>query len=99
MSNASSLVRIMNFTLAVMPLAEKGSNRYELKHIQALRFVPIVIYFDFESFLKPVHTCPDNHQRSSTRVVQKYEARGYSLAVIDHGNSHPYFFDYDSSDQ
>ena len=85
--------------LVVMPSAEKGTNRYELKNLQALWFVPLVIYFDFESSLKPVHSCPDNPSRSSTRVVRKHEACEYSLAVIDHGNSQPYFFDYDSSDQ
>ena len=81
-----------------MPSAEKGTNRYEFKNLQALWFVPLVTYFDFESFLKPVDSCPDNPSRSSTRVVQKHEACGYSLAVIEHGNSQPYFFDYDSSD-
>ena len=85
--------------LVVMPSAEKGTNRYEFKNLQALWFVPLVIYFDFESFLKSVHSCPDNPSRSSTRVVQKHEACGYSLTVIEHGNSQPYFFDYDSSDQ
>ena len=82
-----------------MPSAEKGTNRYEFKNLQALWFLPLVIYFDFESFLKPVNSCPDKPSLSSTRVVQKHEACGYSLAVIEHGNSQPYFFDYDSSDQ
>ena len=82
-----------------MPSAEKGTNRYEFKNLQALWFVPLVIYFDFESFLKPVDSCPDNPSQSSTRDVQKHKACGYSLAVIEHGNSQPYFFDYDSSDQ
>ena len=85
--------------LVVMPSAEKGTNRYEFKNLQALWFVPLVIYFDFESFLKPVDSCPDNPSQSSTRVLQKHEACGYSLAVIEHENSQPYFFDYDSSDQ
>ena len=63
--------------------AEKGTNRYKFKNLQALWFVPIVIYFDFESFLKLVHSCTDNPSLSSTWVVQKHEGCGYSLAVID----------------
>ena len=95
MGNISSLEP----ALVVMPSAEKAANRYEFKNLQALWFVPLVMYFDFESFLKPVYSCPDNPSRSSTRVVQNHEACGYSLAVIDHGNSQPYFCDYDNSDQ
>ena len=66
----------------VTPSAEKGTNRYEFKNPQALWFVPLVIYVDFESFLKPVHSCPDNPSQSSTQVVQKHETCGYPWAVI-----------------
>ena len=38
--------------LVVVPSAEKATNRYEIKNLQGLWFVALVIYFDFQSFLK-----------------------------------------------
>ena len=61
-------------------------------------FVPLVIYFDFESFLCPVAGCTPHGNNSYTRVIEKHEPCGFSLAVIDHYSTKPIFFHVDSSE-
>ena len=85
--------------LVYIPSAEKSTNLSEFKSFQALWFVPLVIYFNFESFLKHAHSCSDNPSRSSVRIVQKQEACGYSMVVVEYRNSQPYFFDYEGFDK
>ena len=60
--------------------------------------VPIVIYFDFESFLNPVTTCMNNPQISSSPILEKHEPSGYSMVAFDHESSESFFFSLDSSE-
>ena len=48
--------------VVIMPSAENGCHKYKFKNFQALWYAPIVIYFDFESFLNPLTTCMNNPQ-------------------------------------
>ena len=82
-----------------MPSAEDGSIKYKFNNYLTLSFVPVIIYFDFESFLKPVTTCNNNPNTSSSRILEKHEPSGYSLCAIEHGSSKPYFFDLNSSEK
>ena len=82
-----------------MPSAEDGSNKYKFNNYAALSFDTVVIYFDFASFLKPVITCNNNPNTSSSRILEKHEPSGYSLCAIEHGSSKPYFFDLNSSEK
>ena len=58
----------------------------------------MVIYFDFESFLRIVAECDAAADQSSTGVVEKHEPCGFALAVIDHHSNIPYFEHVDSSE-
>ena len=80
-----------------MPSAVDGSNKYKFNIYAALSFVPVVIYFEFDLFLKPVTTCNNNPNTSSSRILEKHELSGYSLCAIEHGSSELYFFDLNSS--
>ena len=82
-----------------LPSAEDGSNQYKFNIYAALSFVSVSIYFDFESLLKPVTTCNNNPNTSSSRNLEKHEPSGYSLCAIEHGSSKPYFFDLNSSEK
>ena len=84
--------------VVIMPTAENGCIKYKFKNFQALWYAPIVVYFDFESFLNPVTTCMNNPQISSSRVLEKHEPSGYSMVAIDHESSEPFFFSLDSSE-
>ena len=50
---------------------------------------PFIIYFDFESFLKPVSSCPDNPDASSTEVVEQHIPSGFALTLIKNRFSTP----------
>ena len=71
---------------------------YIFKNLAATWFVPLVIYFDFESFLCPVAGCTPHGNNSYTRVIEKHEPCGFSLALIDHYSTKPIFFHVDSSE-
>ena len=83
---------------AVVRLPAPGKNLYKFKNLAATWFVPLVIYFDFESFLYPVAGCTPHGNNSYTRVIEKHEPCGFSLAVIDHYSTKPIFFHVDSSE-
>ena len=83
---------------AVVRLPAPGKNLYKFKNLAATWFVPLVIYFDFESFLCPVAGCTPHGNNSYTRVIEKHEPCGFSLAVIDHCSTKPIFFHVDSSE-
>ena len=84
--------------VVIMPTAENGCHKFKFKNFQALWYAPIVVYFDFESFLNPVTTCMNNPQISSSRVLEKHEPSGSSMVAIDHESSEPFFFSLDSSE-
>ena len=58
---------------------------------------PIDIYSDSESFLRPVAGCAPYGNNSYTRVIEKQEPCGFSIAVCDHHLTKPIFFHVDSS--
>ena len=51
-----------------MPSADK--NEYKFSNFSAAWFVPLIIYFDFETFLLPVAGCDAATDQSSTRVIE-----------------------------
>ena len=75
-------------------------NRNECKfsYFSATCFVPLVNYFDFESFLLPFAGYDSATDQSSTRVIEKHEPCGFALAVFDHDSNVPYFNRMDSSE-
>ena len=72
-----------------MPSPEK--NEYKFSKHSVTWFVPLVIYFEFESFLKPVAGCDAATDQSSTLVIEKHEPCGFALAAVDITRMNPIF--------
>ena len=72
-------------------------NLYKCNNWSATWFDSLVIYFDFESILKPVASCPASSESASTRSIEIHEPYGFAIAVIEHGNPQPQFSQLNSS--
>ena len=66
-------------------------------NLAATWFVPLVIFFDFESFLRPVSSCKGPSDQAFTQVKEIHEPCGFALAAIDHHSSKPIFHHVDNS--
>ena len=82
---------------AVIRLPTTSNNLYKFNNWPATWFAPLVIYFDFESILKPVVSCPPSSESASTRSIEIHESFGFAIAVIEHGNPQPTFSHLDNS--
>ena len=56
------------------------------------------MYFDFESFLRPVSTCSLNENVSSSSTIEIHETCGFALTVVEHNNPKPKYTQLDSSE-
>ena len=83
---------------ATVRMPTPHNNLYKFKNWSATWFAPVVIYFDFESFLNPVHGCQSNQDAASSQVLEVHRPCGFALAVIEHGNEKPIYTHLDSSD-
>ena len=86
--NSSNFVR--------MP--SENSNIYKLNKWSALWFPPLVIYFDFESFLRPVSACSLSENVSSSSTIEIHEPCGFALTVVQHNKQKPKYTHLDSSE-
>ena len=87
-----------NNTPAVVRMPKPDNNLYKFTNWSATWFAPLVIYFDFESFLKPVASCAPSEERASSRPNEVHEPCGFALTSIEHGNPEPKFTHLDSSE-
>ena len=76
---------------AVIHMPSRDQISYKFTNLSATWFVPLVIYFDFESFLRPVSGCRGPSSRAFTQVKEIHEPCGFALTVIDHYSSKPFF--------
>ena len=74
-----------------------NKNECKFSYFSATCFVPLVKYFDFESFLLPVAGYDAATDQSSTGVIEKHKPCGFALAVVDHHSNVPYFNHMDNS--
>ena len=63
----------------VVRLPAPGKILFKLKNVIATWFVPLVVYFDLESFLCPVAGCSPHGNNSYTRITEKHEPVGIDL--------------------
>ena len=82
---------------AIIRMPKTSNNLNNFKKWSATWFARLVIYFDFESFLKPVSSCPASSESASTGSIEIHEPSGFAIAVIEHGNPQPKFSPLDSS--
>ena len=61
-------------------LPQKGTMlKYE--HYHRSEKVPFIIYADFESYIKPIHSCNPNPKNSYTKKYQKHEPSSYCYFI------------------
>ena len=83
---------------AVIQMPSPNKNVHKFSKKSATWFVPLVIYFGFESFLLPVAACDEATDQSSTRVIERLEPCGFASAVDDRHSDVPSFNQVDSSE-
>ena len=76
---------------AVIHMPSSDQNSYKFTNLSANWFVPLVIYFDLESFLRPVTGCRGPSSRAFTQVKEVHEPCALALIVIDQHSSEPFF--------
>ena len=72
-----------------MPPPEKSTLCFQ--NYQAKWFVPFVIYFDFESLIKPEQSCSNNPDGSFSQTIELHEPCGFCVAVVELDNPKPAF--------
>ena len=79
-----------------MPSSDQNS--YKVTTLSATWLVPLVIYFNFESFLRSVSGCRGPSSRAFTQVKEIHEPCGFALTAIDHHSTEPKFYQVESSE-
>ena len=74
----------------------ENSNIYKFNNWSALWFAPLVIYFDFVSFLRSAPTCSLSGNVSSSSTKEINEPCGFALTVVEHNNPKPEYTHLDS---
>ena len=78
-----------------MPSSDNNSHKFT--KLTATWVVPLVIYFDFESFLRTVSGCKGPQDKTFKQLKEILEPCGFALTVMDHQLSKLIFHHVDSS--
>jgi hypothetical protein len=62
-------------------MPKENDNKLQFKNTKNQTEMPIVVYADFESMLKPVHSCENNPEKSSSHVVNEQKLMSYCYQV------------------
>ncbi len=82
-----------DFEPASIQMPSEKSKEFKFNNIKALWFAPLVVYFDFESFLaNPSEPSPT----SNTEILEVHQPSGYAFVLVDHFQEHPIHFELDS---
>ena len=90
--------RCKDHSPARVRMPSENSNIYKFNNWSALWFAPLVIYFDFKSFLRPVPTCSLSGNVSSSYTIEIHEPCGFALTVLEHNKPKPKYTHLDSSE-
>ena len=80
----------------VMP--KESNTSLHFRNRKARWFLPIVLYFDTESYLVPIATAQSALSISYTVAFEKHEPCGYDIAAIEHGKATPVYFELKGGD-
>ena len=83
---------------AVIQMPSPDQSMYKFSKISAAWLVPLVIEFDFESFLRPFASCAGPSDTANTRAIEKHEPCVFELTVNVHQSTTPVFHHVDSSE-
>jgi hypothetical protein len=73
--------QIKDSCIIQMPKGEKIFKRFT--NYSSRQKLPIVVYFDLESLIVPIHYCQPSSSQSFTTKTEKHVVSGFSLAVIE----------------
>ena len=82
---------------ANIKMPEIENSKLFFTNYQSKWFVPFVVYFDFESLIKPVQTCSNSSEVSSSNIIEIHEPCGFCVVVKELDNPKPAFFKVDRS--
>ena len=77
---------------ATIKLPDETKNDLQFQNYQSRWLAPYVMYFDFESLIRPVATCSNTSDRRSSEIIERHEPCGFCLLVIEHKKPKPVFF-------
>ena len=75
----------------VMP--KESNTSLQFQNWKARWFLPIVLYFDTESYLVPIAAAQLSPSTSYTVAIEKHEPCGCAIADIEHGKTTPVYFE------
>ena len=84
---------------ATITMPDPTKNKLIFKNFQSKWFVPFVLYFDFESLIKPVVSCSISSEGSSSIIVEHHEPCGYCVVAVELNNPKPAFIKVERSDE
>ena len=67
-------------------LPDEKKKLHQFKSTRATWFVPLVVYFDTEALLVPMHTCSPAPNASGQMKLEKHVPCGYAFLIVEHGN-------------
>jgi len=70
------------FTAAKTVMPNNEEKYLEFKNYHKMLRAPIVIYADFECFLRPVHTCDNSPEISQTKEIQKHVPASFAYYKV-----------------
>ena len=63
-------------------MPKEGKNKMAFKNFHKQMKAPYVVYADFESIVKKIHTCEPDDKKSFTVKTEKHEPCGFSYVVV-----------------
>ena len=67
-------------------LPDEKKKLHQSKSTRATWFVPLVVYFDTEALLVPMHSCSPARNASGQMKLEKHVSCGYAFVFVEHGN-------------
>ena len=74
-------------------MAKASNTSLQFENWKTHWFLPIVLYFDTESYLVPIATAPPSPSTSYAVGIEKHEPRVYATAALKHGKTTPVYFE------
>ena len=78
---------------AEIVMLKESNTSLQFRNWKARWFLPIVLYFDTESYPVPIATAQPSPSTSHTVAIEKHEPCGYAIAAIEHGKATPVYFE------
>ena len=79
-------------------MPKESNTTLQFRNWKARWFLPILLYFDTESYLVPIATAQPSPSTSYTVAIKKHEPRDYAIAALEHGKATPVYIELNRGD-